>query len=1042
MNAIISWFAKNSVAANLSMVLIVVSGIMVMPLIERKIIPQITFDIIEIKVVLPGAGPTQVERTVTRRVEQALTGLDGVLDVTSQAKKNVSVTSLEISNKVSLNEVINKVRARMNAANLPKEASSPIVSEIFVVEPVLGLAVSGDIDLEDLNAIARYISLGLKDLSNVSQVYVRDSARRNFVVEVSESSLQRYRVSFSELVRKLKAAASDITGATLKTDTGEVSVIGDSELNSAAAMEALAVRSQADGARITVMDLANVRDSVIVNDRSRTFDGKNVVYIGINRSQNEDLLKLADQVQRFVAKIEPNLPPGVGVEITTDISKEVKGRIDMLTSNAVGGFFLVLIVLLLFMNLRLSFWTSLGIPISFLGAFFVLYYWGGSLNMVSLFAFILVLGIVVDDAIIVGESIYSQHEKNHYGVSGSIEGALEVARPVLFAVVTTMVAFSPMLFMPGEEGRLVFVVPVVVIAVLAFSLIESLLILPSHLSTIDGQKNELIPRFNKIQAAFSGFLDRIIKNFYAPNLEKALLWRYTCIVFFFMIFFISIALMAFRWVGVEVVSKIESDMLVARLEMITDTPIDETVGALKKLELAAFQVKKEFNSELGFAQIKHIDAALDNSSDLKATVSIYLNAEEKREISSDKIAGRLREVFGEVPHLKSLYMKTSLVGKSAEIDIELSHIDLSLLKEASRELRLFVNSYDGVSYSWDTLSQGKREVGFSLKPEANDLGVNTAQVAAQIRQAFHGEGLQILDESGNRVSVRVQYPENESNSLWFLENLQISLKDGSSVPLYSVADLEYRQGPAVIDLHNGKRSIRVKAKLGQSASEAQIMASLRQDFLNDLRKQYPGMSWKRAGGQKRSRDVLDYLLLAYPISLLVMYLLMATLFASYTQPLMVMGAIPFGIVGALIGHLIMGVGVTLWSLVGIIAVSGVVVNDNLVLVDRINRSRESGMPLLDAIREAGAARFRPIVLTSITTFLGLAPLMLEESVQAQFLIPMAVSLSFGVVFATVISLILVPAFYAVLYDLEEAVAKQNISERLNAFVRKQLKSDV
>ncbi len=1041
MNSVIKWFAGNSVAANLTMVLIIVSGLMVLPLIERKIIPEISFDTVEIKVVLPGAGPTQVERLITRRVEQALTGLDGVLDVTSQARKNVSITSLEISDKVSLNEVINKIRARMNATTFPKEASRPIVQEILVIEPVIGLAVSGDQDLEDLNTLAQFLAVGLREQPGISQAFVKDGAARFFKVEVSQNSLQRYLVSFSEVINKLRSSASDLTGATLRTATGEVSVIGDSNVNSIQSLETVAIRSQQDGSRISLTDVANVSDNYKVQDRSRRFNGRNVVYIGINRAQNEDLLELAQQVEAYIEQAKVHLPPGVKIDVSSDISKEVSGRIDMLTSNAIGGFFLVLVVLLLFMNVRLSFWTSLGIPISFLGAFFILFYLGGSLNMVSLFAFILVLGIVVDDAIIVGESIYSQHEEDNFGIEGSIKGALEVAKPVVFAVVTTMVAFSPMLFMPGEEGRLIFVVPVVVIAVLAFSLIESLLILPSHLSTISEKKNELFPLLNAIQARFSNFLDGVIQNLYKPNLEKSLEWRYASIAFFTVIFLVSIALLAFRWVNVSVVSQIEADVVVARMQMIADTPLEETKQALSKLEKSAFELRQELNQDLGFEQITHIDAALSNGSNINGTVTMYFNPGSTREVSSVELGHKLREKFGDVPNLRYLRIKSSIGGQGAEIDIELSHSDQLLLKSASKDLRDWVESYDGVLYSWDTLAQGKREVGFTLKPEAADLGINTAQIAGQIRQAFHGESLQILDESGLRMTVHVQYPENQRNSLWFLENLPVALKDGSSIPLYSVADLEYRQGPAIIHLHNGKRSIRVKAKLKEEVSEAQIMAALRTDMLNDLREHYPGMTWKRAGGQKRSHEVLDYLSLAYPISLLLMYLLMATLFASYTQPLMIMGAIPFGIVGALIGHLVMGVSVTLWSLVGIIAVSGVVVNDNLVLVDRINRSREAGVPLLDAIREAGVARFRPITLTSFTTFLGLAPLMLEESIQAQFLIPMAVSLAFGVMFATVISLILVPTLYAVLHDMQTIVAKQGISERLSKGIRSALNSD-
>jgi len=672
----------------------------------------------------------------------------------------------------------------------------------------------------------------------------------------------------------------------------------------------------------------------------------------------------------------------------------------------------------------------------------MLYYWGYSLNMVSLFAFILVLGIVVDDAIIVGESIHSQHEKKHFGVQASIDGALAVYRPVIFAVLTTMIAFAPLLFMPGEEGRLIVVVPMIVISVLAFSLMESLLVLPSHLSGVKDQRSELFPFINSAQKSFSSFLDEFISDVYTPYLEKALLWRYAVAVAFVVVFFLSSSLLAFRWVNVNLVSQIESDILNARLNMIPDTPIEERMSALKKLEQAAFQVQKEVNDELGFKQIVNVASSLDNFGYEQGIVALYLDPLAERQVSNVYLEKRLLDLFGDVPNVRAVNIKTTIVGEGPQIDIELSDVNLNNLNLAAKELVNVLKQYKGVRSAWDSSQQGKKEIGFEIKPEAADMGINSAQIATQIHQYFHGETLTIFDENGDRVPVVIEFPQEKRNSIWFLENLPILLKDGSTVPLFMVATLDYRESPTEISIHNGKRSIRVKARLEEKVSTEQIMVSLRKDFLGNLSNRYPGMSWEKSGGQKRSQEMLSYLWLAYPLSMLAMYLLMATLFASYSQPLMIMLAIPFGIVGALLGHLLMGVGVTLWSLVGIIAVSGVVVNDNLVLVDRINNQRAEGVPLLKAIRDAGVTRFRPIALTSLTTFLGLFPLMLESSIQAQFLIPMAVSLAYGVMFATVISLILVPVFYAIMDDLQKIVESKQLLSRSETFIRKLLKSEV
>lgn len=1041
MKNVISWFANNAVAANLAMLIILIGGFMVLPLFERKIIPEITFDIIEIHVPMPGAGPTQVERSVTRRIEQSLVGIEGILDINSQAKKNVSNTALEISNNVPISEVINKVRARVEAVSLPNGAGRPIVREVVVIEPVIALALSGNVDLYDLNHLAEILVAQLRFSEGVHMVYVRSAPRREFLVELSQNALQRFNVAYTEIISALRSAATDIAGASMETSEGDVSIIGESKISDSTTLESLVIRSQPDGARLYLNDLANIEDNYRINETYNQFNGKNVVYIGINRSQDEDLLTLAKKVENFVKASEAYLPEGVKLEVSNDVSKEVSGRIDLLTNNAIGGFLLVLFILLLFMNLRLSFWTSLGIPISFLGAFLVLYYMGASLNMVSLFAFILVLGIVVDDAIIVGESIHSQHEKNNFGIKGSLDGTFEVYKPVLFAVITTMVAFSPMLFMPGEEGRLVFIVPVVVISVLAFSLIESLLILPSHLSMIGEGKHDFIPLLNKAQQSFSGFLGRVIKNQYSPMLERALYWRYATAMIFIMVFLICCSLVIFRWVNVQVVSEIESDIVIARMQMLNETPEQETIHALQDLEQAAFTLQEQVNKELGFEQITHIASSMHPESIVNASVSIYLNVSEQREISGAEIEQRLTELFGDVPNVKWVQTRSNVVNTGPQIDIELTHFNITSLKPAVEELLALLKSYQGVEVAWNTINQGDKEVNFSLKEEAGDLGISDAQVATQIRQAFHGDLMHLVNDNGDQVPVKVAYPEEQRSSLWFLENLPIRLKDGSTVPLYSIANLHQTETPSVITLHGGQRSLRVKAKLEDTVSEAQIMAALRRDFLNDVDQLYPGMTWKRAGGQKRSQEILDYLSFAYPLSLLVMYLLMATLFASYFQPLMIMGAIPFGVVGAMLGHLLMGVELTLWSLVGIIAVSGVVVNDNLVLVDRINNRLKEGEHLLSAIREAGVSRFRPIVLTSLTTFLGLAPLMFENSMQAQFLIPMAVSLAYGVLFATVISLVLVPVFYAILFDLQTTVENQNFWSRMIDRIRHGLGSD-
>ncbi len=1014
---------------------------MTLPLLEKEIAPQIAFDILEVRVALPGAGPAQIERTVSRKVEQALIGIEGIADISTEARKNISITYIEVSSKTPVAEVINKVRTRMDAIKgLPEEATRPIVSDFTVKEPAMLLALTGDTTLYSLNKVAENLVAEMHAIPGLSLVFIADAPTRQFLVEVSESDLQRYQINFAEIAKRIQGAVVDIAGATLSTDAGEITVVGESDVKSIEDLEDLTIRSTPDGARILLSDIASVQDSYQVNERYKKLDGKNVVYIAVNRGQGEDIVKLAEKVRQFVKENNGTLPSGISVEVIMDVSKQVTGRIELLSSNAISGFILVFIILLIYMNLRLAFWITWGIPISFMGGIVVLYFSGGTLNMVSLFGFILILGIVVDDAIVIGESIYSQHEKGVYGVKASIQGTWEVYNPVIFSVVTTMIAFVPMLFIPGEEGRLMLAIPFVVISVLAVSLFEALCILPAHLSTVKRKRSEAFPLINKVQVYVNNVTDKFLRERYSPFLEHVLYWRYAYFVGFFGIFFISVALLSFRWINVSMVSHIETDVLLARIEMIEDTPLEETRLAVQRLEQAAKEIQNEVNEDLGFEQIIHVASEIDNNSNTRGKVSIYLDTKEKRSIAGIEIENRLLTLFGDVPHVNSLRVKTSVFGDGAQIDLELAHNDVKKLESASQELRATLANYQGVKNVWDNFSQGSREVTFKLKPEAGDMGITTAQVAAQIRQAFHGDSVQIYDESNNRIPVLIEYPEEQRNSLWFLENLPIKLRDESTVPLNAVANFEYRDAPAIINLHNGKRTIRVKASLDGKLSNAQVMSALRKDFFSELSEKYPGMSWKVAGGQEKGYEVLEYMSVAFPLSLLVMYLLMATLFGSYSQPLMIMYAIPFGLVGALLGHLLMGIDFTLWSLIGIVAVSGVVVNDNLVMVDRINQLRASGTPLREAIRDTGVSRFRAIMLTSMTTFLGLSPIMLETSVQAQFLIPMACSLAFGVLFSTAITLILVPALYNILDDVQVLIAKQSLDTRFDQFIRKKMNS--
>ena len=665
-----------------------------------------------------------------------------------------------------------------------------------------------------------------------------------------------------------------------------------------------------------------------------------------------------------------------------------------------------------------------------MGAFWLLPQFDGSINMISMFGFILVLGIVVDDAIVVGENVHAHHQRGELGLSGSILGAQEVAKPVIFAVLTSVVAFMPILFLPGAEGRLWMVIPMVVIITLLFSLFECLFVLPAHLSYIEthAKRDSAISRF---QQDFSDRVENFVQKTYRPFLAWALRWRYATAAIFVSMFLIFVSIVAAGWLHLLFFPKVEGDMAISNLSFAQGTQVEKTENAVNRIENAALQLQKELEEKYGQAHINNMVSIVGTQTMSRdggegshiGEVTLELAPAEKRALSSAEILDLWREKVGEIKGATQLTFQATLRDSGPGINIELTGPDIQRLSNAADALKQRLSEYPGLYDIQDSYESGKREVQLSLKQEAKDLGVNTQLLARQVRQAFYGEEIQRIQRGRDDVRVFVRYPESQRQSLFFLESMYIRLDNGIEIPLSEVADVVYGTGPSEIKRIDRKRVVQVSARVDENvAVPGQVMTDLKNTFLDRIERTYPGVTWGKSGQQKNKDEMIDAMINGFVLALMGIYILMAIPFRSYTQPLMIMSAIPFGLIGAVLGHLIFGLDISLLSLSGMIAVAGVVVNDNLVLVDYINRFRRAGRPIAKAIRDAGAARFRPIILTSLTTFAGLTPLMLERSVQAQFLIPMAVSLAFGVLFATVVSLLLVPASYYILEDLRKALS--------------------
>lgn len=1043
MNRAIEWFARNPVAANLLLVMILAGGVLSLFTIKKEVFPEFNADTISVSVVYLGAAPEEVEEGVCVRVEEALQGLEGIKRLRSTASENVGRVLIEVEQGADTRKVLDEVKARVDAiSTFPEQTEQPVIQELLFRSQVINVAVSGDADERTLKHLGERVRDEILDLPGISQVELTNVRPYEISIEVSETTLRRYNLSFDEVVQAVRRSSLDLPGGSIKTDGGEILFRTKGQAYRGKQFEDIVLRSFPDGTRLKLGEVANIVDGFEDTDQSARFDGKPAVMVQVFRVGDESALEIKDAIDTYIAKAKLRMPEGIELTMWQDDTKILKSRLDLMVRNGRAGFILVFLSLAIFLRLRLAFWVSVGLAISFLGAFWVIPYYDVSINLLSLFAFIVVLGIVVDDAIVVGENIYAHVERGESGVKAAIAGAKRVGVPVVFAVLTTVAAFSPLLSVPGNMGKFMRVIPIIVIATLLFSLLESLFILPAHLRHLKPEEdsakisNRIKRRWRRFQDEFARRMNLFVRRFYAPSLEFALNWRYGTIAVGIATFVLTIGLAVGGWVKFNFFPNVDADNVVALLTMPQGTPAEVTAEAVQRLEASALVLKKEMTrSEDSEPMIEHILASTgeqpfrvrqqQGSGRASASfagahlgeVNLQLMPSEERDLTSPEIAKRWRELTGPIPDAVELVFSYSLFSAGEPINIQLAGSDYNQLQTAAQELKAAVGEYPGVFDVTDSYRAGKQEVKLKIKPEAESLGLTLFDLARQVRQAFYGEEAQRIQRNRDDVRVMVRYPEEERRSLSDLENMRLRVPGSAEVPFSVAAEADLGRGYAAINRTDRKRTISVTANVDDNVGNAnEIMASLQKTALPAILDKYPSVSYSLEGQQREQQETMAGLFDGYLIALLLIYILLAIPFKSYSQPIIVMSAIPFGIVGAIWGHVIMGMDLTILSMFGIVALAGVVVNDSLVMVDFINRERANGLPLATAIREAGIARFRAILLTSLTTFLGLTPLLLERSLQAQFLIPMAISLGFGVIFATFITLVLVPVGYYILED--------------------------
>lgn len=1047
MNRVFAWFADNGVAANLLMVLIVAAGLLTLPDIKKEVFPEFSSDMISVTVPYPGAAPEEVEEGVVVRIEENVQDLEGIEELSSTAAENLGTVLIEVQSGADLNQLLSDVKVRVDAIEtFPEETEEPIISEVILRRQVINVAISGDASETVLKRLGEQVRDDLSALEGITQVELTSVRPYEISIEISERALRRYGLSFSRVADAIRAAALDLPGGTLETRGGEILLRTEGQVYRGPQFEDLPVLTLRDGTRLKIGDVATVVDGFADTDQASRFDNQPTAMVQVFRVGEQNALDVAAQVEEYVAGARERMPQGIELTTWQDDSRVLRSRLDLLIRNGRAGLILVFFVLALFMRLSLAGWVALGIPISFLGTVMVMPWADVSVNLISLFAFIVVLGIVVDDAIVVGENIYTKFQQGQEGLDAAIAGVSEVSMPVISAVLTSVAAFGPLLFVEGNTGKVMKAIPIIVIATLMFSLVESLLVLPNHLSHVTHHKKDEDEETKKAGAirrywqgfrqGFARFLDRVIEKSYKPTLEWAFEWRYLTVAIALAALALTAALIVGGWVQFTFFPPVEADNVAAILEMPPGTPAEITAEAIDRIETTALELEEELEAD-GREVFRHMLASIGEqpfrtaqsqgggnvgetySGGHLGEVNIELVPAEAREITSQEIADLWRKRTGAIADAQTLQYTSSLFSTGEAINFRLSGPDMDELQQVADRLKQELATYPGVQDLADSYRAGKEEIELEITPEAQAAGLTLADLALQVRQAFYGEEAQRIQRGRDEVKVMVRYPESERRSLGDLEELRIRTPGGLEIPLPTVADVSLSRGPSTIQRVDRNRVIHVTSDVNlEEGNPNEIVADLRANVLPQILRDHPRVRYEMAGEQEEQRKTIQELIEGFLIALLIIYALLAIPFKSYLQPFIVMSAIPFGLIGAVLGHVVMGLNLTILSMFGIVALTGIVVNDSLVLVDFINRRYREGMPLETAVREAGAARFRPILLTSLTTFAGLSPLLFEQSVQAQFLIPMAVSLGFGVLFATFIILIGVPVGYVILEDLK------------------------
>jgi multidrug efflux pump subunit AcrB len=1038
MKGILAAFARNTVFANIVLVMIFVAGGISAVNMIREIFPQFSLDIITIAVPYPGADPEEVEEGINQKIEEALEGLEGIKQYNTTAMENRSSCYIEVKENYDIREVLDRVRSKIDSiSNFPLDAEKPIITELLLKDQVISIAVSGNMNERRIKEWSEVIKDELQLIPDISQVYIYGTRDYEISIEVSEEKLREYGLTFAQVSQAVRRSSLNMAGGTIRTLGEEIRVRTMGRKYSGKELASIVVVAHPQGETITLDRLATIVDGFSEDPIKATLNGESTVILTIFKTPEEDSLAISKAVDEYVKEKSMQLPEGARITTVLDLSDMLRDRISLLVRNGLIGLIIVFFLLWIFLDIRLSFWGGMGMPISIAGAMAILWATGGTINMISLFGLIMVLGIVVDDAIVVGEAIYVHRKRGEPPLRAAVEGVCEVGMPVFAAVATSIVAFIPLAFVGGIMGKFISILPIVVVACLSISLVECLILLPAHLShlpdpnIIGKSRNPLSRWIGHFHHFTSSGLEWFIAHIYSAFLKKALQWRYVSFCVAISVLFLSIGLIKGGVLKFAIFPDIDGFTITSTVEFPNGTPPQVTRDAIERIEAALHRVADSTTTLTGEPMIENCITLVGKtlqeiplSGPNVGSVQAILLDSERRGLHTNDLKVLWKEEIGEIPGIQSLIFEGLAAGPpGAPIEVWLQARDMETILAAADDLQEKLSSFEGVYQISSDFRPGKNELRLKLKPQARTLGLTVDDLARQVYAGYYGEEAFRLQRGRDDIRVKVRYTADERSRISNLEHVRIRTQSGMEVPLYSVAEASFSPGYSTITRTDGMRRVTVSAEVDSNRANANevIMALNAGDddsgnYFDELKIRYPGLNVSLQGEQKKMQESFGSLFIGFPLALLGMFIIIATVFRSYLQPLVIMFTVPFGVVGAIMGHLLMGFDLSIMSIFGIVALSGVVVNDAIVLIERINTNLADGIPFFEAIRKGGVRRFRAVFLTSLSTVGGLMPLILETDLQAQFLIPMALSVAAGVAFATVLTLVLIPSLLVILND--------------------------